>query len=164
MKMRMLKVAMVIAFVLGVSVFTGLKVASAQGVLPQGGDLPPVDSPQAFLGWLALGGAPLIGALTSLLQRKAKWFQDLSSDGKWWVSFGLGAGLPALAGLLLLYIPASFWEAITPAFYVIGSAIIGYIGKEIVYLRYVRPNEPREPVGLFLGLGDYEDEEQDVAA
>lgn len=105
--------------------------------------LPPVESPQAFLGWLALGGAPLIGALTSLLQRKAKWFQNLSTNGKWWVSFGLGAGLPALAGLLLLYVPSTFWEAITPAFYVIGSALIGYIGKEIVYLLAVRPNEGR---------------------
>jgi len=114
-----------------------------QVVRAQSGDLPPVDSPQSFLGWLSLGGAFLVGALTSLLERKAKWFQNLSSDGKWWVSFGLGAGLPALAGLLLLYVPVSFWEAITPAFYVIGSAIIGYIAKDLIYLRYIKPNKAK---------------------
>ncbi|MBN2003937.1 MAG: hypothetical protein JXA21_11335 [Anaerolineae bacterium] len=97
-------------------------------------------TPQEFLGWLALGGAPLIGALTALLQRKSRWFQNLSSDGKWWVSFGLGAGLPALAGLLLLYVPSAFWEAITPIWMIVLTAILGYLGKESVYLLLVKPN------------------------
>jgi len=116
-------------------------VSGSSVVYAQSGDLPPVESPQAFLSWLALGSAPLIGVLTSLLERKSKWFQDLSSKGKWWVSFGLGAGIPATAGLLLLYVPVSFWEAITPVFYIVGMAIFGYLGKEIAYLLLVKPNE-----------------------
>lgn len=97
-------------------------------------------TPQEFLGWLALGGAPLIGALTALLERKSHWFQNLSSEGKWWMSFGLGAGLPALAGLLLLYVPAAFWDAITPIWMIVLTAILGYLGKESVYLLLVKPN------------------------
>lgn len=97
-------------------------------------------TPQEFLGWLALGGAPLIGALTALLERKARWFQNLGSEGRGWVSFGLGAGLPALTGLLLLYVPASFWDAITPVWMIVLTAILGYLGKESVYLLLVKPN------------------------
>lgn len=97
-------------------------------------------TPQEFLGWLALGGAPLIGALTALLERKARWFQNMSSDRKWWVSFGLGAGLPALAGLLLLYVPSAFWDSITPVWTILLTAILGYLGKESIYLLLVKPN------------------------
>jgi len=106
--------------------------------LPWGDGVP---TPQEFLGWLALGGAPLIGALTTLLQRKARWFQKLNSDGKLWVSFGLGAGLPALAGLLLLYVPAAVWAAITPVWTILGTAVLGYLGKEVAYLVLVKPNK-----------------------
>lgn len=100
-----------------------------------------VPTPQEFLGWLALGGAPLIGALTAFLARKSAWFQNLSSEGKGWVSFGLGAGLPALAGLLLLYIPNTVWTAITPVWLAVGTAILGYLGKELTYLLVVKPTQ-----------------------
>jgi hypothetical protein len=103
---------------------------------PWGDEVP---TPQEFLGWLALGGAPLIGAITSLLQRKSTWFQNLSSEQRWWVSFGLGAGLPALAGLLLLYMPTDVWTAIQPLWMVLGTALMGYLGKELTYLLLVKP-------------------------
>jgi len=106
--------------------------------LPWGDGVP---TPQEFLGWLALGGAPLIGALTTFLERKAKWFQTLTSEGKWWASFGLGAGLPALAGLLLLYVPGEVWTAITPVWTILGTAVLGYLGKEVAYLVLVKPGK-----------------------
>lgn len=108
---------------------------------PGGDEQPAVPTPTEFLGWLAISGATLVGILTALLERKSAWFQGLSGDGKGWVSFGLGAGIPALAGLLLLYVPENFWQAITPVWTILGAALLGYLGKELAYLTLVRPNK-----------------------
>lgn len=118
-----------------------LATPTAPPVMPLPWDDGTVPTPQEFLGWLALGAAPLIGALTSLLQRKSPWFQGLSTAGKWWVSFGLGAGLPALAGLLLLYVPEAFWVTITPVWTILGTALLGWLGKEMTFLLAVKPNQ-----------------------
>lgn len=113
-------------------------------ILPQSGvltDTPPLDSPEEFLGWLALGGAPLIGVLIAFLARKSAWFQNLSSVRKWWFSFGLGTGIPVLAGLLLMYVPKSFWDAIRPLWVLVVMAVMGYLGKEAAYLTWIKPQK-----------------------
>lgn len=104
-------------------------------------DGPPLDSPESFLQWVALGGAPLIGALIALLARKSKWFQLLPSEQKRWVSFGLGAGIPAISSLLLFYVPSAIWEALRPVWTIVVAAVLGYLGKEGVYLAWIKPQE-----------------------
>jgi len=126
-----------------------LLLASASLVLAQ--DSPPaegpsipdaaLESPEAFLHWLSVGAAPVLGSLVALLVRKSAWFQALTRRRKILVAFGLGAGLPAAAGFLLLYVPAEFWLALRPAWAIIVPAVLGWMGMEATYLGGIKGRE-----------------------
>ncbi len=97
-----------------------------------------LDTPRDFVRWLSVGAAPFIGAAVTFLARRSVWFQALPSDKKRAVAFGLGVGLPSLAGFALLYIPEHVWLALLPAWQIVVPALLGWVGLEASYLGLVR--------------------------
>ena len=72
--------------------------------------------------------------LRIFLFERFKWFQNLSSDAKWWVIFGLSLGLPLLAQVLLQFVPADVWAMLEPYWRALASGFLTWAGSQAAHL------------------------------
>ena len=79
------------------------------------------------------------GFVLSFLAEKSQWFQALKPEVKSWLIFGLSVGLPVLAQLLLMVVPASVWEAIQPFWMALAGGFISWAGSQAAYLGIIKP-------------------------
>ncbi len=97
------------------------------------------------LGLLAQGVG--VGLVLSFLAEKVKAFQDLRSDVKGWVIFGISMGLPVLARVLLDVVPPESWALIEPYWQTVAIAFLGWASSQAVYLGIIKRAEPVDPAG-----------------
>lgn len=66
-----------------------------------------------MLAAIATGGS-VLGVIISFLFEQFSWFQALTGKARFWTIGALSIGLPVAATALILYVPASVWDALKP--------------------------------------------------
>lgn len=93
---------------------------------------PPADVP-TLTDALALLAAGFSGGIVSFLLERTKWFDGLSSDRKWWLTFVLTLGLPVVAQVLLLVVPPEVWAQLEPLWRALALGFVGWLGSQVTH-------------------------------
>ena len=103
--------------------------AAAQGAEPPAP--PPVPSLVEFLKLLASG--IIVGPAIAFLFERFKWFQNLSSDGRFWVVLALSVGLPMIGTVLLQFVPADVWAQLEPYWAALATGVMIWVGSQLAH-------------------------------
>ena len=104
-------------------------IALAQGTDPPAP--PQVPSLVEFLRLLASG--IIVGPAIAFLFERFKWFQNLSSDGRFWVVLALSIGLPMLGTILLQFVPADVWVQLEPFWNALATGVLIWVGSQLAH-------------------------------
>ncbi len=74
-----------------------------------------------------------VGAVISFLFEKITFFQNLSSQAKWWVVFGLSLGLPLAAQVALQFVPPDVWAMLEPYWQALAAGFLVWVGSQVVH-------------------------------
>jgi hypothetical protein len=123
-----IRVLVTLATLLMVAILS-VGIALAQGAEPPAP--PQVPSLVEFLRLLASG--VIVGPAIAFLFERFKWFQNLSSDGRFWVVFALSIGLPLLGATLLQFVPADVWTQLDPFWNALATGVLIWVGSQLAH-------------------------------
>jgi hypothetical protein len=104
-------------------------IALAQGADPP--TPPQIPSLVEFLKLLASG--VIVGPFIAFLFERFLWFQNLSSDGRFWVVLALSLGMPLLGTALLQFVPADVWVKLEPYWVAIATGAMIFVGSQLAH-------------------------------
>ena len=120
---------LVIPVVLIIVAVLSAGIAMAQGTEPPAP--PQLPTLVGFLQMLASG--VIVGPAIAFLFERFKWFQNLSSDGRFWVVLALSLGLPMLGTVLLQFVPADVWVKLEPFWATLATGVMIWVGSQIAH-------------------------------
>lgn len=82
---------------------------------------------------LGLVAAGVTGGIVSFLLERTTWFDKMSPNGKWWLTFGLMVGLPVVAQLLLMFVPPEIWAQLEPIWQALALGFVGWLGSQVTH-------------------------------
>jgi hypothetical protein len=123
------RVLVIVVLTLLLTFLFGFGIAFAQGADPPAPT--PVPSLVEFLKLLASG--VIVGPAIAFLFERFKWFQNLSSDGRFWVVFALSIGLPMLGTVLLQFVPANVWATLEPFWAALATGVMIWVGSQLAH-------------------------------
>jgi hypothetical protein len=74
-----------------------------------------------------------VGAVIAFLFEKLGWFQELTSQGRFWLIFALSLGLPLAAQLLLQFVPPEAWAAVEPYWQSLALGFLAWAGSQLAH-------------------------------
>lgn len=102
-------------------------VALPAGDVTQAGNVP------TLLDAVRLLAAGATGGIIAFLFERMKWFDKMSSNAKWWVTFGLMVGLPVLAQAAITYVPTHVWAALQPFWNSLALGFVTWLGSQLTH-------------------------------
>ncbi len=74
-----------------------------------------------------------VGAVLAFLFEHFTFFQQMSSQAKWWFIFGCSLGLPLLAQVALQMVPAETWTMLEPYWHAIAAGFLAWAGSQVAH-------------------------------
>lgn len=136
MRMRLLWLMVIGGGLAGLLGVAGPVLAQGGGVPAGGAAIPDLAT---VLRLLAEGGA--VGVILSWLLENVPAFQRLSADQKRWGTLGLSLLLPLLAEVLLQYVQAATWAALTPFWLALARGFVSWAGTQLNYYGVIKPQQ-----------------------
>lgn len=73
------------------------------------------------------------GAILAFLFEHFEFFQNLSSNARWWLIFLVSIGLPMLAQLALQFVPAEAWATLQPYWQALALGFLAWLGSQVAH-------------------------------
>ena len=74
-----------------------------------------------------------VGAVLAFLFEHFAFFQQMSSQTKWWIVFGCSLGLPVLAQIALQMAPPEVWFTLEPYWHALAAGFLAWAGSQVAH-------------------------------